>query len=58
MKDEDVFQGTGTCQNCGAEFIDADTDELIYDRTSASGDHYLCPICGGDIQLIQAGGGE
>ena len=38
------------CQNCGTEFIgDEEIDALPYSRTTASGDHYKCSVCGEEI---------
>ena len=38
------------CHNCGIEFIyDEEIDALPYSRTTASGDHYKCSVCGEEI---------
>ena len=34
------------CSCCGAEFTEReDIDKLEYVRTTASSDHYMCPVC-------------
>ncbi len=39
--------GCVSCSSCGAEFIEQeDLDKLQYSRTTASGDHFYCSICG------------
>ncbi len=44
IEDLDYFPD---CSFCGAEFTEQeDVDLLIYSRTTASSDEYICPECG------------